>query len=269
MRIITLLTDFGNDDEYVGVMKGVILTIAPEVRIIDITHRIAPQDILSAAMMIPAYFSYFPDHAIHLAVVDPGVGSRRSIIAVQTEKCCFIAPNNGVLTQIIENEKLVSIFKLDRKEYFLNPVSSTFHGRDVFAPAAAWLAAGTALELIGSGIGIEDVVRLSIPKPVLKDDKTLVGSIVSIDRFGNLTTNIRREDLDRLTDGKRKSDISVYIDKNELTRLSKTYMDVGGNTPLALIGSRDYLEIAVNGGSAKDWFKSRPGDAVVVQTKTK
>ncbi|HHT9159902.1 MAG TPA: SAM hydrolase/SAM-dependent halogenase family protein, partial [Candidatus Brocadiaceae bacterium] len=191
--VITLLTDFGNQDAYVGVMKGVITGINPLANIIDICHNIPPQDVFNAAYLLYTSYKYFPRGTIHVAVVDPGVGSRRDIVCVVTKDYFFLVPDNGILSFIIQDEKPKSIFRITNSKYFLPSPSNTFHGRDVFAPVSAHLSLGAKLRQLG--IKINQLKQLDIPKPDYKKTGQLEGQVIYIDRFGNLISNITKEYL--------------------------------------------------------------------------
>jgi S-adenosylmethionine hydrolase len=262
--IITLLTDFGTDDEYVGIMKGVILSVNPFVSIIDISHHIAPQDLSQAAYLIKSCYRYFPERTVHVVVVDPGVGSDRSIIALKMKNHIFLAPDNGVLRHLMDEGGIESIIHVDNSSYFLKPVSRTFHGRDIFAPVAAHISKGVEIKKLGTPIDKNDLVNLSIQKPYISDKGEIIGTIISIDRFGNLITNIDLDSikmLDKEGMGKR---LEVRIGENKIIGLSLSYKSVRSQSPLAIIGGRGYLEIAVNCGSAKQYFMAKKGDTIRV-----
>ena len=262
MSVISILSDFGTDDEYVGVMKGVMLSICPSVSIVDITHQIDPQDIDQAAYLISSYYHFFPEGTVHLVVVDPGVGRQRSILAVNHRGHFFIAPDNGVLTLLLNAEKSDRIIRVDNAEYFLEPLSSTFHGRDIFAAVGAHLSCGTKLDEFGARIDVKSIVRIEGLNCRLSQTGKLIGKIVSIDRFGNLITNIDSISLaDFCQKGARKRP-QIHIGSFLISGLSNTYSDAAPAVPLALIGSRGYLEIAVNGGNAKKTLKIKKGDPV-------
>ena len=264
MSLITLLTDFGIHDEYVGLMKGVILSIVPSAVVVDITHQIDPQDIIQAAYTIKSSYRYFPENTVHLIVVDPGVGGDRDIIAIKIEGHVFIAPDNGVLTLICDEGKIESITIIDNSTLFLKSVSQTFHGRDIIAPVGAHIAKGVPLNTIGSEIGLSDVVRLEDLSATISQAGELVGTIVSIDRFGNLITNI---DSKQLNDYSRRGQNEIpqfRVGEKFVQGLSTAYMNVDQQCPLAIIGSRGYLEIAVNSGSAQQYFNVNKGDVVTV-----
>ena len=262
MSVISILSDFGTDDEYVGVMKGVMLSISPSVSIVDITHQITPQDVHQAAYLIPAYYHFFPEGTVHIVVVDPGVGSQRDILAVNHREHFFIAPDNGVLTLLLNSEKSDTIIRVDNSDYFLEPLSSTFHGRDIFAVVGAHLSCGTKLDTLGARTNLQDIVRLEDLNCRVSQTGELMGKIVSIDRFGNLITNIDSISLADFCQSSALKHPQVHIGSFVISGLSRTYSDAAPTEPLALIGSRNYLEIAVNGGNAKKTFKAHKGDPV-------
>lgn len=268
MSIITLLTDFGLDDEYVGLMKGVILSIAPSVEIVDLTHSIDPHDIVQAAYLVKSSYPYFPKGTVHLIVVDPGVGGRRDIIALQLKGHIFLAPDNGVLTLLFDAGSVEALVRVDNSQYFSKSISRTFHGRDIIAPVGAHIAGGLGLDHIGSQIEVENTVRLPDLGSCLSDSGDLVGKIVAIDRFGNLITNIGSKKLNQYCDKQAHHEPRIRIGKHIISGLSATYESAEFQKPLALIGSRGYLEIAVNTGSAHKYFSAKKGDAVKVTAKS-
>jgi S-adenosylmethionine hydrolase len=262
MSTITLLTDFGLEDPYVGMMKGVILSIHPSARIIDITHHIDPQDLALTAFIIGAAYPYFPEGTVHIVVVDPGVGSNRIVVALKLAGHIFIAPDNGVLTQIIDKDEIDGAVCVENSDYFLKKVSRTFHGRDVFAPVGAHLAAGVELRHLGPRVDPKDLVRLKIPRPLITEKNELFGNIVFIDRFGNCITNVDEDCLEKIhTPGAR---LQVEIGGQKIYGLSPDYESAGLQSPLAIVGSFGCLEIAVNRGSAQQYFKVKAGDVVRV-----
>lgn len=263
-RIITLTTDFGTSDAYVGVMKGVILGINPNVQIVDITHGVPPQDIHEAAFLIHSAYRYFPEGTIHTVVVDPGVGSDRGAIVCQTERASFVCPDNGILTYLlseIENEEGQSgdVVAIQNRDYFLPEVSNTFHGRDIFAPVAAHLSVGVPLADIGPPV--EGLVRLPIQIPQIFGN-TLTGQIVKIDKFGNAITNIPEDALPTSA-----ATYEIQIGQMCLTRINRAYAESEVGEVLAIVGSFRMLEIAINGGSAADRFGLKRGDAVIVRRR--
>jgi S-adenosylmethionine hydrolase len=262
MAVISILSDFGTDDEYVGVMKGVMLSICPAVSIVDITHQIAPQDVHQAAYLIPSYYHFFPEGTVHIVVVDPGVGSQRSILALSHREHFFIAPDNGVLTLLLNAEKSDTIIRVDNSDYFLEPLSSTFHGRDIFAAVGAHLSCGTKLDALGARTDVKDIVRIKDLNCRISQAGQLIGKIVSIDHFGNLITNIDSSSLATFCQTSVLKQPQIHIGAFVISGLSGTYSDAAPTAPLALIGSRNYLEIAVNGGNAKEHLKAQKGDPV-------
>ncbi|MCD6291593.1 MAG: SAM-dependent chlorinase/fluorinase [Anaerolineae bacterium] len=246
MPLITMTTDFGMSDGYVGIMKGVILSIAPDATIVDITHDIQPHAISQAAFVIAAAAPYFPSGTVHLVVVDPGVGSERRAIAVQIKRTYFVAPDNGVLTLILQplsgNPPPAKIIHLRRRKYWLPQVSNTFHGRDVFAPVAAHLATGTPITKLGKSI--DDPVLLDLPRAQQNLDGSIEGHILYVDRFGNLVTNIPASWL------KAEVPWRIEVAGRVIDKLSSTYADVQRGQLLALVGSSGMLELSVREGSA-------------------
>lgn len=267
--IITLTTDFGVRDTYVGIMKGVILGINPNVQVVDLTHAIPPQDIYETAFSIYAAHSYFPKGTIHVIVVDPGVGSDRRAIVCQTDNAFFVCPDNGVLSYLLqstENEEAQSInaVEIQNKAYYLPEVSNTFHGRDIFVPIAAHLSLGVPLEDIGPPV--QTLVQLPIQAPELSDN-TLTGQIVKIDRFGNGITNISESAIAGL-ESASTGGISAYeikIGSVRLNRFNHAYAESEVGKSLAIIGSSGLLEIAVNGGSAEKQLGLKRGDVIVIR----
>ncbi|MDY6790166.1 MAG: SAM-dependent chlorinase/fluorinase [Thermodesulfobacteriota bacterium] len=265
MSIITLTTDFGTSDEYAGIMKGVILSLNPSAVIVDITHHINPQDLLQAAYTIFAAYRYFPPGTVHVVVVDPTVGSDRKIIALEIADHTFLAPDNGVLTLLFYQGDIESIYRIDNASYFLDPVSRTFHGRDIFAPVAAHLAMGVSLKKLGTPVAQKKIICLSIPQPYLADNGELVGSIVSIDCFGNLITDIQLSDLEKMDKRVTGKKLCIMVGREKIIGLSENYSSVVAGHPLAIIGSREYLEISVNGGNAANYFMMEKGDSVRIR----
>jgi len=261
--IITLTTDFGLEDGYVGTMKGVILGINPEAAIVDLSHQIAPQSVRQAAYVLAAACPHFPPGTIHVVVVDPGVGSERRAIALETPTARFVAPDNGVLSYILaelgfsEGEAIppgCRAVHLNNPRYWLVEVSSTFHGRDIFAPVAAHLSRGVPIEELGEPI--EEIVVFPIPLPELRADGTLVGHVIHIDRFGNLITDVKGRSLHLGS--------IIEVKGREIQGVSRTYADVEEGELLALIGSSGRLELSVREGSAAQKLQAKVGDEVVV-----
>lgn len=263
MSIITLTTDFGLADGYVGTMKGVILGIDPTAAIVDISHDIAPQDVREAAYILYAAYPYFPQGTIHVVVVDPGVGSERRAIALRTSQATFVAPDNGVLSYVVAGEKKVEeIVDLTNPGYHLSPVSCTFHGRDIFAPAAAHLARGIPLTELGQPL--TEIVAFSLPRPQLRPDGTIVGQVIHVDRFGNLITSIMSKDL---AGHSPLRESVVKIKGQSIRGIVNTYAEVTPGKLLTLIGSEDHLEISASGGSASRTLEAKVGDEVLLEVE--
>ena len=272
--IISLTSDFGLTDAYVGAMKGAILGINPEAVVVDISHSIEPQNVSQAAFILSTACEAFPDGAIHVVVVDPGVGTERRGIVLKTPRATFVAPDNGVLTYVVrayapDGSMLpvtptapgtyLEAVNLTNQKYWRSPVSATFHGRDIFAPVAAHLSLGVALHDLGEPV--PSLEMLPVASPERKPDGTVVGRVIHIDHFGNLVVNIACE---RLT-GKPWKTI-VEVGQRRIEGLSQTYGQAPGL--LALTGSTGYLEIAFNGGSAASFLGVRVGDEVLVRQPT-
>jgi S-adenosyl-L-methionine hydrolase (adenosine-forming) len=259
MSVITLTTDFGTSDWFVGTMKGVIASLAPGTSVVDLTHDLPPGDIRGGAFALAASFRFFPKGTVHLAVVDPGVGSRRRAIAVQTGNGVFVGPDNGVLSWALTKEKIRAIRALEIEAYFLQPVSRTFHGRDVFAPVAAHLSRGVPIQKLGPAL--KDYMRLDWPEPRARRDG-FAGEVVYIDRFGNAITNLES----RLLRGADTASCEIYGRRRRVCPLRNYYQAVATKTPVALVGSSGFLEIAVNGASAEKVLGLRIGTRVVLRT---
>jgi S-adenosylmethionine hydrolase len=273
--VITLTTDFGTGNAYVASMKGVILTINPKAVIVDICHYTEPQNILQAAFILSTAYRYFPEGAIHLAIVDPGVGSQRKAIVLKTPKAFFLAPDNGVLSYIIdeldtvpakpahdfspgpEQRKLgtgLEAIAITNPDFWRKPVSTTFHGRDIFAPVAAHLSLGTAIHKFGESLS--HVYAFHIPRPFRDNQGNLIGCVLHIDNFGNLVTNISSGDLPgEIT--------TVTIDKQHIDGISRFYAEKEGLA--AIIGSSGYLEISLNNGNAAASLNVRVGDEIKLE----
>ena len=242
--IITLTTDFGTSDHLVGAMKGVILNINPAARIVDITHGVAPYDILDGTLSIANSYRYFPSRTIHLVIVDPGVGTERRPILVSGEKQFFVAPDNGVLSTIYERESC-TVRHITAEHYFLNPVSPTFHGRDIFSPTAAWLSKAFQTEAFGEVI--TDFVRFTMPK-AKASGQTIKGVILRVDAFGNLMTNLTAEEIPVGALG--GGAIKLAVNGKQVLKFAQTFASGNPGEPIAVVGSAGYVEIAVNRGSA-------------------
>lgn len=243
--IITLTTDYGTNDHLVGVLKGVILKINPDVQIVDITHGVTPFDLLDGANAIANAYSYFPPRTIHVVVVDPGVGTDRRPLLVSGQNQYFIAPDNGVLSGVYEKEQNFLVRHLTAEHYFLHPVSNTFHGRDVFAAVAGWLSKNWQPGSMGEEI--TDFKRFALPRPK-EADGLLKGVVLKVDSFGNLITNFRGEDLPE--SAIEKGEINLQVGSHAISKLVGTFALGNTGEAVAYVGSSGNLEIGVNKGSA-------------------
>jgi len=258
MSIISLITDFGLSDNFVGVMKAVILGINPRVQIVDICHKVKPQYIAEAAFLLKGSFRYFPYGTIHLVVVDPKVGSKRKIIIAKTKDYYFIAPDNGVLWPTLKDGSPIEIVEVINNRYFLKPTSSTFHGRDIFAPIAAYVSKEKNIAKFGKRI--RTIKELILPHVKIAP-KILTGEIIYIDHFGNLISNI---DKNMLYNFIRNKNFKISIKNKTIDKVSSNYAAACNLKPLALINSFNCLEIAINGGSAKDYFAVGKGTKIKI-----
>ncbi len=245
---IVLMTDFGDKDNYVGLIKGVILNIAPDANILDLTHNIQAQNIKQAAFILKNSVDYFPKDTIFVAVIDPGVGSSRKAIAVKTENYYFIAPDNGLLTYVLENQQSIEIIELANKKYHLQKVSNTFHGRDIFAPVSAHISNKVPLTDLGNKIKYQDIIKIDKPYFVQHDDNNYTGEIIYSDHFGNLITSLDAKIIG-INDSNKK-DWTIEINHNKIKGISNSFADVNNNQLLAYIGSSDYIEIAIRNANA-------------------
>ena len=261
MPIITLLSDFGLRDPYVSEMKAVILSICPETHIVDITHDIEKFDIRMGAFVLASAASYFPEGTIHVAVVDPGVGTKRKPLVVESRRCLYVGPDNGLLMLAARREGIRRVFHITNPRYMLSKVSRTFHGRDVFAPAAAYLAKGISSSEFGPEV--HDYVLPVFAKPQMSDHRIL-GEVLHIDGFGNIISNISLNDLER---GNVHEGSLFDIKLGEKTlrlKLCSAYGEVPVGSPLAIMGSHGFLEISINQESASKFFGVQAGDPVQV-----
>ncbi len=271
--VITLTTDFGLLDAYVASMKGVILDVNPEAKLVDICHNIKPQNISQAAFVLGTAYKYFPKKTIHLVVVDPGVGTERKAIILRTPLACFVAPDNGVLSHVIQQSLIepvvkkgrfsikgglkpganIEVVQITNPRFWRSPVSTTFHGRDIFAPVAAALSLG--FPPIEFGEPVTSVEMSPLPRPAKRPDGSLVGHIIHIDSFGNLITDIESGDLPPA-----EQLATIEVGNRLISRLSRTYAE--GSGLLALIGSSGYLEVPLKGGNAASLLDAKVGDEV-------
>ena len=249
---ITLLTDFGARDCFVASMKGVILSINPSAVVVDLSHEIAPHQVDEAGYFLKGCFNYFPEGTIHIAVVDPGVGTDRRALLVSTGREFFIGPDNGLFSEILTLYPHADVRRIDNRDYRLDTAGSTFDGRDVFAPAAAWLSSGVPKELFGPVI--YDPVHRILMGPVWLDD-SLVGQVASVDRFGNLISNLRREDMDSVQSRAQQSAVLIHVGDGTIDGVVASYSEGLHDEPCALFNSDGYLEIFLRESSAAEFLR--------------
>jgi len=259
--IVTLTTDFGTNDHFVGAVKGVILEIVPEAAIVDITHAIQAFDVLDGAIAISQTYSYFPTGTIHMVVVDPGVGTTRRPIIASSDGYHFVAPDNGVLSMVYAKEERIHVRHVTSEHYFRQPVSNTFHGRDVFAPVAAYLA-----KLVDShkfGDEIEDYVKFAAPKPKPAGDNRLRAVVLKVDRFGNLITNLTPQDAPNLF-GADPAPFKIVVGSKEITDIRTNYAEGAPGEVFGILGSMGYLEIVANRAPAAQVTGAGKGSEVSI-----
>ena len=268
MAVVSLMTDFGMQDEYAGVMKAVIMAAAPAARIVDLCHQVAPQNVAQGAFMIEAAFRYFPAGSLHVLVVDPGVGGERRILYAEAADHRFLCPDNGLLTMIAHTTGLAAVRQVSNRSLFAPQVSRTFHGRDIFAPVAAFLVQGGRPDQLGAPTDPGTIQRLVDWVPQIGADGRITGRIVTADRFGNLITNIGAGLLENLLRDARTPTLQVDIGRRLTIRLGDAYEEASPGAVVAIIGSRATLEIAINQGRASDYFNAQPGGRITVQCGT-
>jgi S-adenosyl-L-methionine hydrolase (adenosine-forming) len=245
--IITLTTDFGTNDHFVGAMKGVILDIVPEAAIVDISHAVQPYDVLDGALAISQAYSYFPTGTVHVVVVDPGVGTTRRPIIATSDGYHFVAPDNGVLSMVYAREERIHVRHITSEHYFRQPVSQTFHGRDVFAPVGAYLAKQVDSHKFGEEI--EDFVKFAAPRPKPIGENRVRAVVLKVDRFGNLITNVTPQDIPALFTAKPAA-FKITVGSKEITEIHSTFAEGAPGEVFGVLGSMGYLEIAANRASA-------------------
>lgn len=258
--IVTLTTDFGTNDHFVGAVKGVILDIVPEAQIIDICHSVQAFDVLDGALTISQAYSYFPTRTVHVVVVDPGVGTARRPILASSDKYHFVAPDNGVLSMVYAREARMHVRHITSQHYFLQPVSNTFHARDIFSPVAAYLS--KEVDSLKFGEEVEDYVRFSAPKPKAVDENRLRGVVLKVDRFGNLVTNVTPQDAPMLFAGGKA--FRIVVGSREITEIRSAYAEGAPGEVIGVLGSMGFLEIAANRGAAAQLTGAGKGSDVTI-----
>ena len=260
-QLVTLITDFGSNDYYLGVMKGVILGINPEALIVDVCHHVTSYDIFDAAFTLAQSYRYFPSDTIHLVVVDPGVGTARRPILARTIDQKFVAPDNGVLSLVYEREENIEVRHVTSDHYFLSPISQTFQGRDIFAPIAGWLSKGVEVDKFGEPI--TDYAKFTPPKAKRVDEQVVQGVTLRIDKFGNIVTNISPEDVPQLFT-ENPPPFRIMINQQEVTKLYPNFAAGKPTEVFAIVGSTGYIEICTNRGSAAKSLNATRGMEVGV-----
>lgn len=259
--IITLTTDFGLNDHFVGAMKGVILEIVPEAAIVDISHAVQAFDVLDGAIAISQAYSYFPNGTVHVVVVDPGVGTTRRPIIASSDGYHFVAPDNGVLSMVYAREERMHVRHVTSDHYFRQPVSNTFHGRDVFAPVAAYLAKQVDSHKFGDEI--EDFVRFAAPRPKPNGENRIRAVVLKVDRFGNLITNVTPQDVPALFSDK-PGPFKIVVGSKEVTEIQTSYAEGAPGQVFGILGSMGYLEIAANRAPASQITGANKGSEVSI-----
>jgi S-adenosyl-L-methionine hydrolase (adenosine-forming) len=259
--VITITTDFGSNDHFVGAMKGVIVDIVPEAQIVDISHAVQPFDVLDGALTIAQAYSYFPNGTIHLVVVDPGVGTARRPILASSDGHHFVAPDNGVLSMVYAREERIHVRHITSEHYFRQPVSNTFHGRDIFAPVAAYLAKQVDSHKFGDEI--EDYVKFAAPRPKAAGENRIRGVVLKVDRFGNLVTNVTATDVPALFAAKT-GPFKIIVGSREVSDIRAAYGEGGPGEVFGILGSMGYLEIVANRAAAAQLTGAVKGSEVMI-----
>lgn len=258
---ITLTTDFGYRDEYVGVIKGVILSINKGIQIVDLVHNVSPQNIRQAAKVIWNNHHYFPSGSVHVGIVDPGVGSKRRILAIQHDTHCFVGPDNGIFTPLLLSQDSLEIFSVENPKLFLKKISDTFHGRDIIAPVAARLASGMSITQVGPPVKKHRCMLVSLKEPVVLPNG-IAGEVTSIDHFGNVRTNITKSYLNQIA---MHETPCITIRNYAVDFAAGSYSSMPDNVPTALVNSSGELEISIKNGDAGKQLQLLPGERVFVR----
>jgi S-adenosyl-L-methionine hydrolase (adenosine-forming) len=259
--IVTLTTDFGTNDHFVGAMKGVILEIVPEAAIVDISHAVQAFDVLDGALTISQAYQYFPTGTVHAVVIDPGVGTSRRPIIASSDGYHFVAPDNGVLSMVYAKEERIHVRHITSDHYFRQPVSNTFHGRDVFSPVAAYLAKQVDSHKFGEEV--EDYVKFAAPKPKAAGENRIRGVVLKVDKFGNLITNVTPADVPALFAAKLPG-FKITVGSKEITEIRTAYAEGAPGEVFGILGSMGYLEIAANRGVAAQITGAGKGSEVIL-----
>jgi len=261
-NVITLTTDFGTRDYFAGAMKGVMLSINNTVQVVDISHEVPSHDIWGAAYLIGASYNFFPQHTVHVVVVDPGVGSQRRPILAVTDKHYFIAPDNGVLSFVFKDPAFSRVIHIDAEHYFLPLKGSTFHARDIFAPSAAWLSKGVEADKFGEEI--TDYARFNIPDPAKESADVMAGEVVYIDKFGNSITNITYDELYDAMGEERLASCKIQVKETTINGISPFYASIEKGAAGAVVNGNGFIEVFVNQGDARKQLGLRRSEKVKV-----
>ena len=260
MKTIALLTDFGLKDNFVGVMKAVLLAINPALNLIDITHEVESCNIMEAAFLLKSSFHFFPKGTVFLVVVDPGVGSERNAIAIKTRNFYFVGPDNGALSLAARSDSISKVVSITCKKFFLKKVSSTFHGRDIFAPCASYISKGVPLNKLGNDLN--KIVDIKLPQPVIENNR-LRGEVIFIDKFGNLVTNITKDIFLKFV---RKRKFSLHIKSRKINLIHRCYEEAKEGVLFLCEGSFGFLELSLKNKSASHFIKARVKDRLYIET---
>lgn len=258
-KIITLITDFGTKAGYLGALKGVILKINPEVELVDITHEVNPFDVWEGAWVLNSCYQFFPSGTIFLVVVDPGVGGPRKLLLIKSEDYYFVGPDNGVFSFVYEKEKILEMIHITNEKYFIGKPSSTFHGRDIFAPVAAYISLGVKMDEFGKTAS--ECFKFKIPSPQISKNK-IIGEILYVDSFGNLITNINQNLVDKV---KRMNSLEIICKGKRTKKISRSYFEGKEKEILALVGSSGFLEISTNQDNAQRILRAKKGDKIRIE----
>ena len=260
--VMTLTTDFGLRDGHVGAMKGVIHSIAPAARLIDISHDIPPQDIQHGGFVVMTAYAFWPSNTVHLIVIDPGVGSERRAVAVETSQGTFVAPDNGVLSHVLARERVLHAVSLTNPRFWHHPVSPVFHGRDIFGPAAAHIVTGIDLMALGQPLVEEELTRIPVPMPERHTDGRITAHIQHIDTFGNCTTDLPGDWV------RARNHWQVAVGGYVIDQIGRTFSDVPSGEVVALVDSTDFVAIAVRNGHAAETLGLEIGSVVTLSPKS-
>lgn len=263
MSLITLTTDFGLNNWFVGCMKGVIKNINPDAEVVDITHGVRPHSVSEAAFILRNSYNYFPAGTVHTVVVDPGVGSERHAIVVKSQRYYFVGPDNGVLSYAVDQEQIETIVRIENEDYLLTPISETFHGRDVFAPVSAYLSVGVDPGQFGPRLN--EMIRLTPSMPRKIGEREIVGHILYVDTFGNLITDVTGTLLEEFFETSKARRLRILIRDREIGKMSQTYCEGKAGELIALIGSSGHLEISINQGRAGDVLDMKAGGKLILK----